>query len=104
MDFPLTENTYVIAWATDRQMTLVNMTEDTKRQVIRIIMDDPAKDLHSNPIRDLIVHAVSNRIPGFELWEVDSYLDETTIREEFDTSPDTIKSEIREHGTLLYAS
>jgi len=80
------------------------MTEDDKRQVMRIIMDDPEQYHWTNPIRDLIVYGVSNRIAGFELWEVESSLDEVTIREEFATSPDAIKSEIREHGTLLYAS
>lgn len=84
-------------------IAIVNMTEDDKRQVIRIIMDDPEQHHWSNPIRDLIVYGVSNRIAGFELWEVDSLLDEDTIRLEFVHSPDTIKSEIRQHGTLLYS-
>lgn len=79
------------------------MTEDDKLQFVRILSDDPAKDLHSNPIRDLIVSAVSNKVGGFELWEVDSHLDEDTIRQEFEAMPDTIKSEIRENGNLLYS-
>ena len=94
---------YTIAWSANKLVAIVNMTEDDKRQVMRIIMDDPDQYHWSNPIRDLIVYGVSNRIRGFELWEVESPLDEATIREEFATSPDTIKSEIRQHGTLLYA-
>lgn len=67
-------------------------------------MDDPEQHHWCNPIRDLIVYGVSNRMAGFELWEVDSALDEVTIRQEFEAASTAIKSEIRQHGTLLYAS
>jgi hypothetical protein len=95
---------YIIAWSTNKLVAIVNMTEDDRRQVMRIIMDDPEQHHWSNPIRDLIVYGVSNRMAGFELWEVESPLDEATIRLEFVTSADPIKSEIRQHGTLLYSS
>jgi len=94
---------YTIAWSINKLIAIVNMTEDDRQQVMRMIMDDPEQYHWSNPIRDLIVYGVSNRMAGFELWEVESSLDEATIRQEFTTSPDTIKSEIRQHGTLLYA-
>lgn len=98
-----TGDRYIIAWSSNKLMAVVNMTEDDKRQFVRILIDDPAKDLHSNPIRDLIVSAVSNKVSGFELWEVDSHLDEDTIRQEFEVIPEVIKSEIRETGNLIYA-
>ena len=95
---------FIIAWSINKLVAIVNMTEDDRRQVMRIIMDEQEQYHWSNPIRDLIVYGVSNRMTRFELWEVESPLDETTIREEFDTFADTIKSRIRQHGTLLYAS
>ena len=104
VDYSAAEYRYIIGWSTNRPMCLVNLTEEDKRQVMRILMDDPAKDLQSNPIRDIIVHAVSNGIKGFELWEVNSYLKDADIQKEFITSPDIIKSEIRQHGTLIFAS
>lgn len=101
MDYAVGDR-YVVAWSVTRLIKIVNLTAHEKELLVMILLEDPARKLVSNPIRDLIVHGVSTGIPGFELWEVASSLDEDQLIAEFTETPETIKQEIRESGKLIY--
>ena len=104
MDYVTAGDRYIVAWSTSRLIKIINLTANEKELIVMILQEDPAHKTTSNPVRELIVHGVSNRVSGFELWEVVSPLSEEQLITEFIESPHTTKQEIREVGELIYSA
>ena len=102
MSFVANDNKYVIAWSDKGLDAVINLSIAEKERFIMILMDDPAANFISNPIRDLIVHYTISKKIGHEIWEVISELTEEEIVEEFTKSPCEIKNEIRANGELIF--
>lgn len=96
-------DTYVIAWSDRELLCVINLSVSDRNNVIDILLDNPSKDWVSNPIRSLIVTAVSKKISEFELWEFSSDLSEEEITLQFYNSSTRFKENIRGNGVLIFS-
>lgn len=89
-------------WSDKGLQRVVNFDAHEKSYVIKVLMEDPTVNHTSNPVRDMVVHAVTNVARSYEIWEVVSTMTEEELLSEFENSTATVQDEIRSVGSLIY--
>lgn len=90
-------------WSASGLETIFNFTKHDKQYILDILGEENHTDRVGNPMREMIVNAVSNGRLCIELWEIASPLSEEEIIAEFENSVQELKQEIRKHGNLIFA-
>lgn len=93
---------YIVMWSDRGLEQVIDYDLSERRHLVRLLTDDPAAKLTSNPVRDMIVHAVIDGTRSYEIWEVSSEMTEEELLLEFENSPTTVQDEIRSVGILIY--
>lgn len=91
----------IVMWSTNGIESILDVDDHNKNLMISILRDQLDTRLQGNPIRGMIVTAVSNKLKCCELWEVESTITAEELIQDFS---EDIKSRIRQHGILLYSS
>ena len=74
-----TGDTYILVWSPTKLESVINLTLSEKQRLIMLLVDDPQANHLGNPVRDWIVHCVSNQKRGYEIWQVTSDYTEEEI-------------------------
>lgn len=94
---------YYIMWSSSGLETVFNFTKHDKQYILDILGEENDAGRVGNPMRGMIVNAVSNGRQCIELWEIESPLSEEEIIAEFENSAQELKQEIRKYGNLIFA-
>jgi hypothetical protein len=88
-------------WCSEGLETLINLTKNEQENIIAVLKDEPVR--YTNPIQYMIMRARYNPQRHYEIYVVDSELDEVSIEEMFNTNPQVIVDAIRNVGHMLYS-
>lgn len=92
---------YLVMWDMLGLETLIDITAKEQENIMSVLMDQPVK--HTNPIQLMILRARFNQQRHYEIYLFDSDMDEVSIRELFETDPQTVVNSIRQVGHQLYS-
>ena len=96
------EHTYYIMWNQDDILDLIDYTLHDQRCVLMILKDDPNAHLMGNPVRAMVINSVLDDKNSREIWQFDSKLTAEEICDEWELDKNSVMSEVREVGTLIY--
>lgn len=94
-------NTFIASWDIYGLECLINVTECEQENMISILKEEPIK--HRNPLQHMILRAQFNPQRHYEIYAFESEMDEVSIRDVFENSPQAIVDFIRENGKKLYS-
>lgn len=92
---------YLVMWCNEGLETLINITQREQENVMSVLKGEQIK--HTNPIHYMILRAKFNTQRHYEIYVFNSEIDEMSIRQFFEDSPQTIVDAIRRVGHKIYS-
>ncbi len=92
---------FLVMWCTDGLETLINVTEAKQENIVSALKGEPIT--RRNPIQHMIWRASFNQQRHYEIYQFNSEIDEVSIRDMFEHSPQVIVDAIRRVGHQLYS-
>ena len=96
------EHDYVIMWNEDDILDLVDLTYHEHEHLILLLKDDPTANHFGNPVRSMVIDAVLDYKHRREIWQFASLLTAQEICDEWEQDQQSVITEIRETGVLIY--
>ena len=100
---------FIVRWSETELVSLVDFgmskSEHEYEQVMRVLRDTPDDpwEQTSNPVRDMIVHSVSDRNNRYEIWEFETDVSEDELLDE-SRNIELFKMKIRSIGEEIYST